>query len=199
MSQLWVHPGLLRPLMPVSILVLYDRKNSAIENLARAAAEGVEASRVAAVVLKRTTEATQADLLAADGLLLGCPNWSGITGSLKTWLDDQGDLWEDGSLAGKPAAAFTSGSGQHSGLEMTLLQMIHWMLACGMVVVGLPWGERMRNSGSYYGATAVGDVTEEDLAQARTLGARLAAVAVKLAEDTSPRLGEATNQGSYEA
>ncbi|MDA1127842.1 MAG: NAD(P)H-dependent oxidoreductase [Chloroflexi bacterium] len=185
--------------MPVSILVLYDRKNSAIENLARAAAEGVEASRVAAVVLKRTTEATQADLLAADGLLLGCPNWSGITGSLKTWLDDQGDLWEDGSLAGKPAAAFTSGSGQHSGLEMTLLQMIHWMLACGMVVVGLPWGERMRNSGSYYGATAVGDVTEEDLAQARTLGARLAAVAVKLAEDTSPRLGEATNQGSYEA
>ena len=181
--QLRVHPRLFRPVVttpkPVTILVVYDRKNSAIEDLARAAAEGVE-STGAAVTLKRITEATQADLLAAGGLLLGSPNWSGITGSLKTWLDDQGDLWEDGSLAGKPAAAFTSGSGQHSGLEITLLQMLHWMLACGMVVVGLPWGEAMRNSGSYYGATAVGDATREDLAQARELGARLAAVATKL-------------------
>ena len=167
---------------PVSILVIYDRKNSAIEDLARAAAEGVEASGVAVVNLKRTAEASQGDLVASDGLLLGCPNWSGITGSLKSWLDEQGDLWEDGSLAGKPAAAFTSGSGQHSGLEMTLLQMLHWMLACGMVVVGLPWGDPMRNSGSYYGATAVGDVTKEDLAQARELGSRLAAVAHKLAQ-----------------
>ena len=95
--------------MPVTILVLYDRKNSAIEDLARAAAEGVEASGVAVVNLKRTTEASQGDLVASDGFLLGCPNWSGITGSLKSWLDEQGDLWEDGSLAGKPAAAFTSG------------------------------------------------------------------------------------------
>ncbi len=177
---------MLRPVVtipkPVSILVLYDRKNSAIEDLARAAAEGVEVSGVAVVNLKRVTEASQADLLAADGLLLGCPNWSGITGSLKSWLDDQGDLWEDGSLAGKPAAAFTSGSGRHSGIEMTLLQMLHWMLACGMVVVGLPWGDRMRNSGSYYGATAVGEVTNEDLAQARELGARLASVAAKLSK-----------------
>ena len=166
--------------MPVSVLVLYDRKNSAIEDLARSAAMGVDLAG-ASVSLKRVTEASQADLLSADGLILGSPNWSGITGSLKTWLDDQGDLWEDGSLAGNPAAAFASGSGPHSGLEITLLQMIHWMLACGMVVVGLPWDERMLRSGSYYGATAVGDPTPEDLAQARELGARLAAVATKLA------------------
>lgn len=189
-SQLRIHPGLLGPVVAIpkpdsgriSILVLYDRKNSAIEDLARAVGVGVELSGAARAVLKRTTEASQADLLSADGLLLGCPNWSGITGSLKSWLDEQGDLWEDGSLAGKPAAAFTSGSGQHSGLEMTLLQIVHWILACGMVVVGLPWGERMRQSGSYYGATAVGEVTNEDLAQAQELGARLAAVAAKLTQ-----------------
>ena len=88
MSQLWFHPGLLRPLVttlnPVSILVLYDRKNSAIEDLARAAALGVELSGTARATLKRITEASQADLLSADGLILGCPNWSGITGSLKS-------------------------------------------------------------------------------------------------------------------
>ena len=66
---------MLRPLMtvphPVSILVLYERKNSAIEDLARAAAVGVELSGSARATLKRTTEASQADLLAADGLILG--------------------------------------------------------------------------------------------------------------------------------
>ena len=188
-SQLRIHPGLLGPVVTIpkpdpgriSILVLYDRKNSAIEDLARAVGVGVELSGAARAVLKRTTEASQADLLSADGLLLGCPNWSGITGSLKSWLDEQGDLLEDGSLAGKPAAAFTSGSGQHSGLEMTLLQIVHWILACGTVVVGLPWGERMRNSGSYYGATAVGEVTNEDLAQAQELDARRGAVAAQRA------------------
>ena len=99
---------------------------------------------------------------------------------MKLWLDDQGDLWEEGLLAGKPAAVFTTGQGRHSGLEMTLLQLIHWILACGMVVVGLPWSERMRTSGSYYGATSAGGVTQDDLAQARSLGVRVAEIAAKL-------------------
>ncbi len=63
---------------------------------------------------------------------------------------------------------------------MTLLQLIHWMMACGMVIVGLPWSGRMQNSGSYYGATATGDVAKEDLSQARELGIRLATVAARL-------------------
>jgi hypothetical protein len=49
-----------------------------------------------------------------------------------------------------------------------------------MIVVGLPWSETMRSSGSYYGATAHGEVTNDDRAQARALGARLAKIAVRL-------------------
>lgn len=169
--------------MPVSILILYDPKGPAIESLAEAAAAGVASSGPIQAVSKSIFQATTQDLLEADGLLLGSPNWSGLTGSLKSWLDEQGDLWEEGSLSGKPGAAFTSGWGRHSGLEMTLLQLIHWMLACGMVVVGLPWSDPMRTSGSYYGATAVGGVTDHDLAQARELGARVATVASKLKGD----------------
>ncbi len=166
--------------MPVSVLVLYDPKGPAIEALASAAAKGVAGTGVANAALRSVQEATQEDLLAADALMLGSPNWSGITGSLKLWLDEQGDLWEEGSLAGKPAAAFTTGWGRHSGIEMTLLQLIHWLLACGMIVVGLPWTDQMRTSGSYYGATATGGVSPEDLAQAQDLGARLANLAAKL-------------------
>ena len=166
--------------MPVSILILYDHKGPAIEDLALAAAQGVSGSGVATVSVKNTEQTNRSDLLAADGLLLGSPNWSGITGSLKQWLDDQGDLWEERILAGRPAAAFTSGWGRHSGVEMTLLQMVHWMLACGMVVVGLPWSDRMRTSGSYYGATTTGGVTDDDLSQARELGSRLAIITARL-------------------
>jgi NAD(P)H dehydrogenase (quinone) len=38
----------------------------------------------------------------------------------------------------------------------------------------------MRRSGSYYGATAHGEVTDEDRAQARALGARVATMAQRL-------------------
>lgn len=148
--------------------------------MAHAVAQGVASRGQASPQLKTIDDATRADLVECDGLVLGSPNWSGITGSLKQWLDDQGDLWEELLLAGKPAAAFTSGTGRHSGLEETLKQLIHWMMACGMVIVGLPWSERMRTSGSYYGATAAGTVTEDDLAQARELGARLAVFAARL-------------------
>ena len=166
--------------MTVSVLVLYDRKGDAIEALAKAAAEGVKSTGIGSARLKRIEDAHRSDLLDADAVMLGSPNWSGVTGSLKLWLDEQGDLWEDGSLAGRPGAAFSTGWGRHSGLEMTLLQLVHWMLACGMVVVGLPWSDRMRRSGSYYGATATAGVTEDDLSQAKELGARLTSTAARL-------------------
>ena len=167
--------------MPISVLVLFDDKGSAIRALAEAASEGISRTGLAVPRILTLSQATRDDLLSADAVMLGSPNWSGMTGSLKSWLDDQGDFWEEGTLAGKPAAAFTTGTGRHSGLEMTLLQLLHWMLAGGMLVVGLRWSERMRTSGSYYGATAAGQVTEEDLAQARDLGDRLATITAQLA------------------
>lgn len=164
-----------------TVLVLFDAKGRSIEAMAQAVAAGVDASGLAKSSLKTIDDATRDDLISADGLALGSPNWSGITGSFKEWLDDQGDLWEELALAGRPGAAFTTGTGRHSGLETTLLQLMHWLLACGMVFVGLPWSDRMRVSGSYYGATAAGTVTDDDLAQARELGLRLAEFTVRLA------------------
>jgi len=164
-----------------NVLVLYDRHGPLIEPLAAAVCEGVSRVSGATPVKRRIQEAGREDLLSADAVILGSPNWSGITGDLKGWLDDQGDLWEEGVLAGKVGAAFTTGRGLHSGLEFTLLSLIHWMLACGMVVVGLPWSDIMRVSGSYYGATATGEVTSEDVSQASQLGERVARLSLRLA------------------
>ena len=109
------------------------------------------------------------------------PNWSGITGKLKEWFDYSGDLWETGELGGKVGAAFTAGYSRSGGIEATLLQLIHLLFAHGWVIVGLPWTDTMRRSGSYYGVTAHGSVTDEDREQAQALGRRVAEVAAKLA------------------
>ena len=163
------------------VLVLYDSRGGLVEELAQAVAEGVRAVSSAELVLRQVDEADPADLLLCDALIVGSPNWSGITGKLKLWFDESGDLWESGGLAGKPSGAFTAGWSRSGGTEATLLQLVHLLMAHGMLMVGLPWTDRMRISGSYYGATAHGHVTAEDLDQSRVLGRRVADLAVRLA------------------
>jgi len=166
--------------MPVTVLLLFDSRGGLTQHLADAIAEGVRAVDGVELSYRSIDEAAQRELLTCDALIVGSPNWSGITGKLKEWFDYSGDLWESNELAGKPAAAFTAGWSRSGGIEATLLQIMHLLLAHGMIFVGLPWSERMRRSGSYYGATAHGDVTDDDREQARALGRRVAELAVRL-------------------
>ncbi len=85
-----------------------------------------------------------------------------------------------GGLAGKVGAAFTAGWSRSGGTEATLLGLLHLLFAHGMLVLGLPWSGRMRRSGIYYGATAHGEVAEDDCAQARELGRRVTEFAQRL-------------------
>ena len=164
-----------------TVLILFDSRGGLTEQLAQAVADGVRGVAGAQLSLRRLDDASPDELKQVDAVILGSPNWSGITGRLKSWFDKSGDLWETGDLAGKAGAAFSAGWSPSGGLEATLLQLLHLLLAHGMVIVGLPWSERMRVSGSYYGATAVGEVTDDDRAQARELGRRVAELAVRLA------------------
>jgi len=164
----------------VRILLIFDSRGGLTEQLAEAIAEGVRSVQGAELLYRRLEEARPDELREADALILGSPNWSGMTGKLKEWMDYSGDLWESGELAGKIGAAFVAGWSRSAGTEMTLLQLLHLLLAHGMIIVGLPWSERMRRSGSYYGATAHGEVTEDDREQARALGRRVAEMALRL-------------------
>src|SRR5262249_57225107 len=108
--------------------------------------------------------------IAADAIILGSPNWHGPTATLKELLDRAGLAWERGDLVGRVGAAFTTGWSRAGGQEMTLLMLLHILLAHGMVIVGLPWSRRMVRSGSYYGPTATGGPSREDLEQGEALG-----------------------------
>jgi NAD(P)H dehydrogenase (quinone) len=168
------------------VLLLFDSRGGLTEQLAEAIADGVGRVEGAELRYRRLEEADVAELKRCDALILGSPNWSGMTGKLKDWLDYSGDLWESGELSGKVGAAFTAGYSRSAGTEATLLQLLHLLFAHGMLVLGLPWSDRMRVSGSYYGATAHGQVTEDDLEQARALGRRVAETAVRLFGASSP-------------
>jgi NAD(P)H dehydrogenase (quinone) len=165
-----------------TVLILFDSRGGLTEQLAQAVADGVRSVAGVQPSLRRVDDTSPDELKTVDALIVGSPNWSGMTGKLKSWFDQSGDLWETGELAGKVGAAFAAGWSPSGGLEATLLQLLHLLLAHGMVIVGLPWSDRMRVSGSYYGATAVGEVTDDDRAQARELGRRVAELAVRLAK-----------------
>src|SRR5689334_6106796 len=148
--------------------------------MARAVASGASSVADTEVLLHDVGQASVQHMLAADGLILGSPNWHGPTATLKLLIDRTGAAWERGELVGRVGAAFTTGWSRSGGQEMTLLMLLHTLLAHGMLIVGLPWSRRMVHSGSYYGATATGAPTDEDLAQAESLGRRVARYTVWL-------------------
>ena len=110
---------------------------------------------------------------------------------MKYFLDSTGAEWASGALAGKPAAVFTSTSTQHGGQESTLLSMMLPLLHHGCVLVGIPFTEARltdtRTGGTPYGASHVSGAdskapfSEDETELARALGARVAAIARKLA------------------
>jgi NAD(P)H dehydrogenase (quinone) len=136
--------------------------------------------------------ATHEDLRECAGLVLGSPvRFGNMASPLMAFFDGTSSLWLSGVLAGKPAAAFTSGSTPHGGQETTPLGMLLPLLHHGMLIVGLPFTEEALSTttggGTPYGASRVVragerpvlDDAERRLAQA--LGARVADIALRLA------------------
>ena len=135
--------------------------------------------------------ASQTDLSECDGLILGSPTRFGnMAAALKYFLDGSAGAWVSGSLEGKPAAVFTSTSSLHGGQETTLMSMALPLIHHGMILVGVPYSEpslnETRSGGTPYGATHIAykqadtELSDEEIACARSLGKRVAEIALKL-------------------
>jgi len=193
------------------ILVLYYSHTGAVREMAQLVARGIESVPSAHARLRTVPkvssvcEAVEADipdsgspyvelkdLTECAGLALGSPTRFGnMAAPLKYFLDGSGGLWLNGTLAGKPAAVFTSTASQHGGQESTLLSMMLPLLHHGMVIVGVPYTEPeltgTASGGTPYGASHVAGMdgirplSEDERRLCLALGRRLAQVAVKLA------------------
>jgi len=193
------------------ILVLYYSHTGAVKEMAHAVARGVDSVPGARAQLRTVPKVSTVceavepdipdsgspyvelkDLEACAGLALGSPTRFGnMAAPLKYFLDGTGGLWLKGTLAGKPAAVFTSTATQHGGQETTLLSMLIPLLHHGMVVVGVPYTTpelvSTGSGGTPYGASHVSGMdgerpmTEDERRLCFALGKRLAEVALRLA------------------
>jgi NAD(P)H dehydrogenase (quinone) len=194
----------------VDILVLYYSRHGATRALADCIAQGVDAVRGASARLRTVPPVAPVvetaappvppagapyveltDLEQCGGLALGSPTRFGnMAAPVKHFLDSTGALWLRGTLAGKPAAVFTSTSSLHGGQEATLISMMLPLLHHGMLLVGIPYTEpdltSTRSGGTPYGASHFapggpqGGVSDEEKRLAVALGRRLAQAALKL-------------------
>jgi NAD(P)H dehydrogenase (quinone) len=134
-------------------------------------------------------EAELEDLDWADGIAFGSPTRFGnLAAQLKVFLDQAGELWEQGRLANKAATVFTSSQTAHGGQEATILALANTLYHWGAIIVPLGYTVRDVNSGggNPYGASftsgrSVTGPDEATLLVARAQGVRLTQVAGALA------------------
>lgn len=192
------------------ILVLYYSRYGATaemaNHIARGVAEitGIEARVRTVPPVSTVCEATAKDIPAdgppyatledvrdCAGIILGSPTRFGnMAAPLKYFIDGLSSLWLSGSLAGKPAAVFSSTASLHGGQEATLLSMMIPLLHHGAIIVGLPYTETdllsTQSGGTPYGPTHLAGnesknpLTAEEIRLCKALGKRVAGIAKKL-------------------
>jgi NAD(P)H dehydrogenase (quinone) len=194
------------------ILVLYYSLSGSVRQLAQHIGHGIDSIPGAQARLRTVPKvvseaegpaklvpdegapyATPSDLEECAGLALGSPTRFGnMAAAMKYFLDGTSGLWLRGALAGKPACVFTSTATLHGGQESTLMSMMLPLLHHGMLIVGVPYTHpelsATRSGGTPYGAShfAGSDGREPVTAEERRLafaqGARLAEIALRLAD-----------------
>ena len=153
------------------ILVLYDTQSGNTRTMAEAVAEGARELPGAEVTLKSVDDADPRDLFEHDGIAVGSPTWCGqMTWKLKKFFDEGLCAW--GKVEDKVGCAFSTSGGQGGGSEMTCLSLLSVMLNYGMLVFGVTEYSSPGMT-AHYGAVAVGEPDDRELAACRMLGRKL--------------------------
>ena len=99
--------------------------------------------------------ATVDDLTWADVVLLGTPTRFGnVASQLKQYLDGLGPQWQNGELADKVYAGFTSTKTAHGGHESTLLALYNTVIHFGGILVAPGYTDPVKfEDGNPYGVS----------------------------------------------
>ncbi len=194
----------------LKILIVYYSRHGSVARMAEQVSLGVDANADCEAVLRSlpavSSEAERVaptvpdsgspyargdDLETCAGLILGSPGYFGnMAAPLKYFLDQTTPLWLSGTMIGKPAGVFTATQSQHGGQETVLTSMMLPLLHHGMVLCGIPYSEPALNQtatgGTPYGASHVAglqgrELSDHEISACRALGARVAALAGRLA------------------
>lgn len=196
------------------ILILYYSMYGHVETMAKAIAQGARGVNEVEVTIKRVPElmseetarnagakldqeapiASVEELPKYDAIIFGTPTRFGnMCSQMRSFLDQTGKLWMDGSLVGKVGSVFTSTATQHGGQETTITSFHTTLFHHGMIVVGTPYScQELLNmeeisGGSPYGATTLAGAdgsrkpSENELKIAHFQGEYVAKIAKKIA------------------
>ena len=196
------------------LLILFYSATGAVKNLAHAIADGAEkkglevrirtvpkVSSVAEAVEASIPEkgeiyCTKEDLIDCAGIALGSPTRFGsMAAPLKYFLDSTGDIWSNHELKNKLGCAFTSTGSMHGGQEITLFNLMTYLLHQGVIFVGSPYSisnlSSTKSGGTPYGPSHVantnksGGLTSDEREIAIATGTRMAELILKFNNDES--------------
>ncbi len=155
------------------ILLVYATLRGNTGKMVEPILEGVRAAGVAGRALP-AAETRMADLVAADGIVIGTPTRFGaIDWQLKRMFDEVTIEGYPGPLDGKVGGAFAAGSRAGSGVELALLDALHILLNHGLIVQGHP-------SDAHYGPVSLGEPNERVIATCHAWGKRWADLVLRL-------------------
>lgn len=171
----------------IQVLVAYHSLSGNTKIMARSVVAGARAVPNTRVLLHSVEEVTADLLFGSDALVVGSPvYWSNMSGEVKTFFDRwqfEFGVFPEFKMRNKVGAAFATGGQVSSGKEVTMLTILAAMLGNQMVVV---------SDGGAFGASATTEggspgINEQEKAEARALGKRVAEVAwvVKRGESSS--------------
>lgn len=172
----------------VTVLVAYFSRTGNTERMAQGVVEGAGEVPGTTVVMKRVEEVTGSDLFSADAVIVGSPvYWANMAGPVKTFFDNwqlKFGVYPEFKMRNKVGAAFTTGGQISGGKEITMLTILAAMLGNQMIVV---------SGGGAFGASATTEsgspgVNGQEMAQARTLGKRVAEITQMVKRAQSPSL-----------
>lgn len=124
--------------------------------------------------LKEVANASNEDLVWADGIIIGSPVYFGLpAGEIKKFIDDSISIRRQ--LENKVGAAFVSSGHRAGGRETTIMALLEALIVHGMVVCGDPI-----SSGGHFGAVASGHPDDRSFQECTGLAKKVVALAAKL-------------------
>ena len=140
----------------MKILVVVASATGRTQRMADELAAGAREAG-AETTVRAAAETSDADLLAADAVVLGSGvHMGGMQSTMRALLERSSPLWLQGALRGKVGAAFvTGGLGGRGGAELTLISLLSSLAEHGMLLV--PMHNRLdgfREGGCHWGPVA---------------------------------------------
>jgi NAD(P)H dehydrogenase (quinone) len=157
----------------VNVLVVYHSRTGNTKAMAEIIA-GAAGKEGAQVRLRDVANASNDDLVWADGIIIGSPVYFGLPASeIKKFIDDSISVRRQ--LENKVGAAFVSSGHRAGGRETTIMALLQAFIVHGMVVCGDPI-----SSGGHFGAVASGNPDDRSSQECIGLAKKVVMLATKL-------------------